>query len=99
MSDLADRSGLPTLNQIVAKQAAMNAWKSQNGGPLNDILVPYDDRTRKCAESWRKPTSTRCVAASNMAKAWNASSLLREAKSLTEAKSAAKKLAEEARHL
>ena len=77
----------------------MNAWKSQNGGPLNDILVPYDDRTRKCAESWRKPTSTRCVAASNMAKAWNASPLLREAKSLTEAKSAAKKLAEEARHL
>ena len=99
VSDLADRSGLPTLNQIVAKQAAMNAWKSQNGGPLNDILVPYDDRTRKCAESWRKPTSTRCVAASNMAKAWNASPLLREAKSLTEAKSAAKKLAEEARHL
>ena len=40
VSKLADHDGCPTLNQIVAKQAAVAAWRSQNGGPLDDILEP-----------------------------------------------------------
>ena len=31
VSELADRARCPTLNQIVAKQAEMSAWRSQNG--------------------------------------------------------------------
>ena len=98
VSDLADRAGLPTLNQIVTKQAAISAWRSQNGGPLNDILEPCDSRTRGNTQDWRRPTSTRCVAANNMSLVWNASPQLREAKTLTEAKLAAKKLSVSVRH-
>ena len=98
VSDLADRAGLPTLNQIVTKQAAISAWRSQNGGPLDDILEPYDNRTRGSTQDWRRPTSTRCVAANNMSLVWNASPQLREAKTLTEAKLAAQKLSVSVRH-
>ena len=66
VSELADRTRCPTLNQIVAKQAAMSAWRSQNGGPLDDILDPYDDRTRGAALEKRKPVLVRCIAASNL---------------------------------
>ena len=98
VSDLADRAGLPTLNQIVVKQSAISAWRSQNGGPLDDILELYDDRTRGAANNWRRPASTRCVSSCNMASSWNASQDLREAKTLAEAKRAAKKLAQSVRH-
>ena len=98
VSDLADRAGLPTLNQIVTKQAAISAWRSQNGGPLNDILEPCDSRTRGNTQDWRRHTSTRCVAGNNMSLVWNASPQLREAKTLTEAKSAAKTLSVSVRH-
>ena len=85
-SDLADRADLPTLNQIVVKQSAISAWRSQNGGPLDDNLELYDDRTRGAANNWRRPASTRCVSSCNMASSWNASQDLREAKTLAEAK-------------
>ena len=98
VTDLADRAGLPTLNQIVAKQAAISAWRSQNGGPLDDILEPCDSRTRGSTQDLRRPTSTRCVAANNMSLLWNASPQLREAKTLTEAKLAAQKLSVSVRH-
>ena len=98
MSDLADRAGCPTLNEIVTKQAVVSAWRSQNGGPLEDILEPFDNRTRGAALEKRKPASTRCVSARNMALVWNASTELREAKTLHAAKLAAQKYAESVRH-
>ena len=40
ISELADHASCPTLNEIMAKQAAVAAWRSQNRGPLDDILKP-----------------------------------------------------------
>ena len=98
VADLAARANLPTLNEIITKQSATSAWRSQNGGPLDDTLVPFDDRTRGASQNWRRPISTRCVASSNLAQTWNASEELRNAKTLNEAKSAAKKLAQSVRN-
>ena len=97
--DLADRAALPTLNEIVAKQSAVAAWKAANGGALEDLLQLYDDRTRGHLRNLRRPISNRCVAASNMADVWNASEHIRSATSLTQAKAAAKKFASTVRHI
>ena len=98
-SNLADRANIPTLNQITVKGSALNAWKAENGGPLRDMLQPYDSRTRSAdLHNLRKPTSTRCLAARNMSEAWNFSKELREAKTLPEAKRVASKLAHMVRH-
>ena len=99
VADLAARANLPTLNEIITKQAAISAWRSQNGGPLHDILMPYDERTRGSSENRIRPVSTRCVASRNLAHTWNASEELRNAKTLSEAKLAAKKLAQTVRNL
>ena len=98
VSELADRAGCPTLNQLVAKQAAVCAWRSQNGGPLDDILEPFDERTRGSSLEKRKPASARCVASNNLALCWNASKDLREASTLPKAKLAAQKFSETIRH-
>ena len=99
ITDLADRAALPTLNEIVVKQAAVAAWKAVEGGALHDLLLPYDDRTRGHQRNLKRPSSIRCVAASNMADVWNASEQLRSATTLTQAKTAAKKLASTVRHI
>ena len=98
-SDLSDRTNLPTVNQIVVQQSAMAAWKTEHGGPLDDALVAFDDRTRGSSYDLRRPASSRCQPACNMAEAWNASELLRLAKTPAEAKSAAKRLAHSVRHI
>ena len=46
----------------------------------------------------RKPPSARCLAATNMAEAWNFCNELREAKSLSEAKRMTNKLVVMVRH-
>ena len=85
VADLAARAKLPTLNEVVTKQSAISAWRSQNGGPLNDILVPYDERTRGASLKWKRPVSTRCVAARNLTLTWNSSEELRSAQTLNHA--------------
>ena len=92
VADLAARAKLPTLNEVVTKQSAISAWRSQNGGLLDDILVPYDERTRGASLKWKRSVSTRCVAARNLALMWNSSDELRSAQTLNHAKVAAKKL-------
>ena len=72
------------------------ALRFQNSLPVQKNKL--DSRTRGSTQDWRRPTSTRCVAANNMSLVWNASPQLREAKTLTEAKSAAKKLSVSVRH-
>ena len=99
VADLAARAKLPTLNEVVTKQSAISAWRSQNGGPLNDILVPYDERTRGASLKWKRPVSTRCVAARNLTMTWNSSEELRSAQTINHAKVAAKKLAQSVRYL
>ena len=99
IEDIADKAGVPTLNEIVVRQSAMASWKATNGGALEDLLQTYDDRTRGSADNLRKPISQRCNASSNMCRAWNASSSLREAKTIVDARRAARVLAKTVRHL
>ena len=99
VADLAARAKLPTLNEVVTKQSAISAWRSQNGGPLDDILVPFDERTRGASLKWKRPVSTRCVAARNLSLTWNASEELRSAQTINHAKVAAKKLSQSVRYL
>ena len=96
--DLMDRAKIPTLNEIVVRQAALNSWKAVNGGALSEFLLPYDSRTRAAESNLRRPVSRRCIAISNMANCWNASQPLRNAKTIGEARSAARKLANSVRH-
>ena len=97
--ELADRAALPTLNELVVKQAAVAAWKAVKGGALQDLLQHYDDRTRGHLRNLRRASSNRCLAAVNMADVWNASEQLRSATTLTQAKTAAKKFASSVRHI
>ena len=86
------------INEIVVRQSALASWKASQGGALQDLLQPYDDRTRGSSSNLRKPISQRCTAAKNMCTTWNASCSLREAKSLAEARRAARELAKSVRH-
>ena len=93
-----DRAKIPTLNEIVVCQAALNSWKAVNGGALAEFLQPYDSRSRAAECNLRRPVSWRCTAITNMANCWNSSELLRNAKTIGEARSAARKLANSVRH-
>ena len=97
-TDLIDRSGLSTLNEIVVNQSAVAAWQAVNGGALQDVLEDFDSRTRGSSSNLKKATSQRCIPAQNMARAWNSSEALRSAATLAEARAVAKKMAKEARH-
>ena len=97
-SDLLDRAGVPTLNEIVARQSSIAAWKAEQGGPLKDCLEAFDDRTRGSSLDMRRAASARCIPACNMASAWNVSASLRQAKTLQHAQTEAKKLARSVRH-
>ena len=99
VTDLANRTGIPTLNEIATKQAAVAAWRAVNveAGALENVLVPFDGRTRGATGGLRRPASTRSIAAMNLSTAWNWCEDLRTAATLSGARAAAKKLAFEAR--
>ena len=61
-----DRASLPTVNEVVVKGAALAAWKAEHGGPLADLMEPYDNRTRGSEKNLRRPTSARCLASVNI---------------------------------
>ena len=51
---------LPTVNQVVVRQAAVAAWKSTNGGTIQEVLELYDNSQDKgSSKDMRKPTSQR----------------------------------------
>ncbi|QQP40666.1 Uncharacterized protein FKW44_014791, partial [Caligus rogercresseyi] len=91
-SDLLDRCGLPTVNEVVTSQSAMAAWKVSNDPtfPLAELLVGHDERTRGAALNLKKASTSRSVAAKNMADAWSSSPDLRDAQTLVEARQHAK---------
>ena len=96
--DLATRAGIPTLNELVTHQAAINAWKAvRTTSPLSAVLTAPDPRTRGGANNLRNPVTTNSVAAVNLAKTWNASSELRVAPTIGVAKRAARALATRSR--
>ncbi|QQP41288.1 Uncharacterized protein FKW44_015604 [Caligus rogercresseyi] len=98
-SDLLDRSGLPTVNEVVTSQSAMAVWKVSNDPtfPLAELLVGHDERTRGAALNLKKASTSRSVAAKNMADAWSSSPDLRDAQTLVEARQHAKILGRWAR--
>ena len=96
--DLSDRSGLPTVNEIVVRQSAIVAWRASNGNTLQDVLEKYEDRTRGASGYLRKPVSQCCLPAVNMCTIWNSCEALRKADLLTAARSIARKISKEARH-
>ena len=96
--DMMNKANLPTVNQIVVRQSALAAWRAANGGALEEVLQTHDSRTRGAGNNLRRPVSQRCTASANMARAWNSSQQLREAKTLSHARSIAKKMGIEARH-
>ena len=100
-TELADRAGIPTMNEIIVRQSAIAAWKAINipNAALENVLVRYDSRTRGGLSDLRRPISTNCVAAVNMAKVWNSSEALRQASSLAEARKTAARLSKEVRHV
>ena len=57
VEDLLDRAGLPSINEIVVRQSALASWKASQGGALQDLLQPYDDRTRGSSSNLKKPIS------------------------------------------
>ena len=44
-SILAEKSGLPTINELVIRGSAVAAWSAANGGPLECLLLAPDSRT------------------------------------------------------
>ena len=93
ISDLLDRTGLPSLNEIVVQQSAVSAWKAAKGGALAGLLHGFDTRTRGASSDLVKAVTPSCIASTNMARVWNASSDLRQAQTLTTAKAIAKRMA------
>ena len=64
--DLLDRAEIPSLNQIVVRQSALNAWRAVHEGVMKEVLVPFDNRTRGAECNLRRPVSQRCTASTNM---------------------------------
>ena len=92
IKDLLDRTGLPTLNEIVIQQSAVSAWKAAKGGPLSALLSGFDGRTRGASAELVKATTPSCNASLNMCRVWNLSADLRQARTLTSAKEVAKRI-------
>ena len=101
VSELADRAGLPTVNEVDVRQSALAAWRAVNvdSDPLAGALIPHDIRTRGFKEGLRKPITLRCNAVQNMAATWNAAAELRSSETLSSAKRVAAMLARGARFL
>ena len=99
-ANLLDRAKIPTMNELVAHQSAIAAWKAMNlpEAPLRPLLEVSDPRTRGGNDGLVRPVSARSIAATNMAGMWNASANLRLASTIMEAQREARKLAMKIRH-
>ena len=98
IKDLTNKANIPTLNEIIVKRAALEAWKAFNGGILSTQLIRSAQTSRNAANDIVRP-KTQSIADRNLANCWNASPQLRSAKTKGEAQRAAAKLASESRFL
>lgn len=98
VSTLIDKANVPTLNEIVIKRAALEAWKALNGGVLSHALIRTSSSTRATSDGLVS-ARTDSLADTNMKRCWNICPQLRAATTLNQAKNAAKKLATENRNL
>ena len=93
LTDLREDVDVPTVNYVVARDAAMAAWwamASPEGSPLSGIMEELrpDLRTRGATDGLlRPPKDSRNIYVGNMVKIWNAFPALAKAKSPTMARS------------
>ena len=97
VSVLIEKSGLPTLNEIVVKRSAVEAWKAMHGGALSGS-IEYISTSSRATSNGMVKARTNSRPDKNLEKCWNASEELRNASTISAAKRAAKKLASESRH-
>jgi len=92
--DLLLWAGLPALNEVVVRGAAMAAWRAaRTDGPLRCLVSHHDPRTRAAAGELIKPCCAHSTAGTNMASCWNRSPALRAATTQHAARTAARRLA------
>ena len=93
LTDLRQDVKLPTVNYVVAREAATAAWwalASPNGSPLSSIMeeLKPDLRTRGASHGlYRMPKDSRNTFVGNMVRVWNAFPGLAAAKTLAGARS------------
>ena len=86
LADLREAVTIPTVNYVVARDAAMAAWwalASPKGSPLTPILegLRPDSRTRGASGGqFRMPKDSRNIFVGNMVKLWNTFPALSAAK-------------------
>ena len=95
VKELLDKTGLPSINQVVVQQAGIAAWKAVKGSscPISELLTGFDTRTQSLALNLVKPAQSSCVPSENLARVWNASPDIRQAETLSAAKTASRKFA------
>ena len=98
IANLLTKAKVPTINEIVVKRSALEAWKSMNGGALKQALIPTGSTTRAASEGLVTSRTT-SIPDTNMKRCWNLCPELRKAKSLNQARKAARKFGSEARNL
>ncbi len=91
-SNLLERTGMPSMNEITTRQAAMAAWQARkrDKSPLRELVTGTANthyHTRSQEQGLLRPPDT------NIAKVWNACPGLHDAKDANAAKRAAKNLA------
>ena len=89
---LAQRAGLPSLNEIVVLGAAMAAWKAGNGGALSKLLLNHSSSSRAAAQDLRRPENM-SFAARKLALCRNNLKDLRKASTRDQARRVAHKMA------
>ena len=96
-TDMAEKLGFLSVNQVVVQQSAVAAWKCANlrkdgTGPLDNVATPFSSTTRAASEGLLRPVSS-STAAKNITAIWEYSPDLRAASTLMAAKTRAKELA------
>ena len=92
LADLQGDVNMPTVNYVVARQAAMAAWHamaSPSGSSLSSIITDLkpDSRTRGASDGLlRMPKDPRNIHVGNMVKIWNAFPALGAAKTASMAR-------------
>ena len=103
VEDLLDTAKIPTLNEIVVTQAAMAAADDVHTGVYGGVLTPPSSsstrHTRAMTADLRFALDPGFLAAINMAMVWNASTALRSATTRFSARSVARRLGREYRHV
>ncbi len=97
-SNLLERTGMPSMNEITTRQAVVAAWQARkrDKSPLRELVTDTANahyHTRSQEQGLLRPAAVSSVADSNIARVWNACPDLREAKDLNAAKKVARNLA------